>query len=286
MKQTNTDYRDTIKANIELHSAMADLYNQVEPHFRPESIKRVTGIVNQIGTENQIHNALDLGCGTGFMINILKNYAINIVGVDVTQSMLDKVDMSGNSKITLINGDTGSVDLPENYFDIATAYTFLDHLHDMKPTFINCYNSLKHGGVFYADLSPNAYFWDEIKKLSRLQYILDPIILREINAVTKKDEEIKQEFGISKEIFFKAEFQKHMEGGLREEKLAKELYDIGFKEVKFIYHWFLGQAQMINDNAEDKIERYRHADIMHKYLIKSMPLSRHLFKYIGFIAKK
>ncbi len=286
MKIIKTEYSDAIKANIEVHSAMAELYNQIEPHFRPESIERVHGIIEQISAENHITSALDLGCGTGFMINILKEYVKNIVGVDVTQAMLNKVDLSGNLNIELINGDTGSVQLPENHFDIATAYTFLDHLQDMNPTFKNCYKSLKPGGVFYADLSPNAYFWDEIKKLSDSENNFDPIILREINAVTKKDEEIEQEFGVSKDIFIQAEFQKHIEGGLREEKLAKDLYEAGFKDVRFIYHWFIGQAQMINEEGVDKTQRLKNADIMHNCLLKSMPLSRHLFKYIGFIAKK
>ena len=99
------------------------------------------------------------------MINILKKRAKKIVGVDVTQAMLDKVDLTGQAEIYLINSDTGTVDLPQDHFEIATAYTFLDHLYDMKPTFSNTYKSLKKGGVFYADLSPNFYFWQSIKSL-------------------------------------------------------------------------------------------------------------------------
>ena len=125
---------------------------------------------------------------------------------------MDRVDKSGNSVIELINGDTGETKLPENYFDLATAYTFLDHLYDMMPTFRNCYKSLKDGGLFYADLSPNAYFWEQIKLLDTND-TFDPIIVREILAVTKKDEEIEKEFGVKKEIFTQAEYQKHVEGG-------------------------------------------------------------------------
>lgn len=284
MEETNND--KAILANIAVHSAMANDYNNIEPHFRPESIKRVSSIINDISKSLKITNALDLGCGTGFMINILKNHAVNITGIDVTQPMLDKVDLSGNAKITLINGDTGSTKLLSEHYDIATAYTFLDHLYDMMPTFKNCYNSLKKGGVFYADLSPNAYFWDEIKDISQTSQQYDAIITREILAVTKKDEEIEQQFGVNKEVFIQAEFQKHIEGGLREENVLKQLLDTGFSEVKFIYHWFIGQAQLINDDSLDVEKRFENADLIHNYLIKSMPLSRHMFKYIGFIATK
>lgn len=281
----NTNYKDAIDANIQVHSAMADKYNEVEPHFRPESIQRVKSILANINKNNTVSKALDLGCGTGFMINLLKEFTTEIVGVDVTQAMMDRVDKSGNSVIELINGDTGETKLPESYFDLATAYTFLDHLYDMMPTFRNCYKSLKEGGLFYADLSPNAYFWEQIKLLDPND-TFDPIIVREILAVTKKDEEIEKEFGVKKEIFTQAEFQKHVEGGLKEEKVRQQLEEVGFKEIEFIYHWYIGQAQLINDETIEKDKRFEHSKVMHEYLVRSLPLSRHLFKYVGFIAKK
>jgi ubiquinone/menaquinone biosynthesis C-methylase UbiE len=276
---------EAISANIAVHSAMANDYNTIEPHFRPESIKRVEDIVKNLVATHPIEKALDLGCGTGFMINILKKYTKEIIGVDVTQAMMDKVDKSGNSKIELINSDTGTVALPKEHFDIATAYTFLDHLYDMKPTIQNAYNALKSGGIFYADLSPNFYFWKAIKELDK-DKSYDPIIQREVNAVWKKDEEIEQQFGVKKEIFTMAEHQKHTKGGLVEEELKQILTDAGFTKIEFIYHWFIGQAQLINDESVDKEKRFEQAEVMHHYLTKSLPASRNLFKYIGFIATK
>lgn len=276
---------EAISANIAVHSAMANDYNTIEPHFRPESIKRVEDIVKNLVATHPIEKALDLGCGTGFMINILKKYTKEIIGVDVTQAMMDKVDKSGNSKIELINSDTGTVALPKDYFDIATAYTFLDHLYEMKPTIQNAFNALKSGGIFYADLSPNFYFWKAIKELDK-DKTYDPIIQREVNAVWKKDEEIEQQFGVKKEIFTMAEYQKHTKGGLVEEELHQILTDAGFTKIEFIYHWFIGQAQLINDESVDKEKRFEQAEVMHIYLTKSLPASRNLFKYIGFIASK
>jgi ubiquinone/menaquinone biosynthesis C-methylase UbiE len=279
------EIKKAIDANIIVHSTLADEYNLKEPHFRPESIERVTKILEKIYSELNFENALDLGCGTGFMINILKKRAKKIVGVDVTQAMLDKVDLAGQAEISLINSDTGTVDLPQDHFDIATAYTFLDHLYDMKPTFRNTYNSLKKGGVFYADLSPNFYFWQSIKSLD-FSNSYDSILQREINAVLRKDEEIEKEFGIDKEVFSMAEHQKHKLGGLDEITLKEELMNCGFSKVEFIYHWFVGQAELINNTEIDLNERKNTAEHMHNYLTRSLPLSRQLFKYVGFIATK
>lgn len=278
-------YKDVIAANIEVHSKLADFYNQVEPHFRSESIERVTDIVAGINANNKINRALDLGCGTGFMINILKNFADEIIGVDVTRAMLDKVDSSGSAKIELIEHDTGSVELPAESFDIATAYSFLDHLFDMKPTINTAYKSLKKGGYFYADLSPNFYFWEQIKKLDRSKSY-DPIIEREIKAVNQKDEEIQKEFGVDKDVFTIAEYGKHVRGGLIEEELEILLKEIGFEQIDFVYHWFIGQAQLVNEGDADRNQRLSQAQLFHNILTRSLPISRPLFKYIGFIAKK
>ncbi|WP_329806814.1 class I SAM-dependent DNA methyltransferase [Flavobacterium facile] len=277
--------KDAISANIAVHSAMANDYNTIEPHFRPESIKRVDDIIQKLHKESAFSKVLDLGCGTGFMINIVKKYASEIVGVDVTQAMMDKVDKSGNASITLINSDTGTVELPQKHFDLATAYTFLDHLYDMKPTFSNAFNALKDGGIFYADLSPNYYFWNDVKKVDATKQY-DPILQREINAVLSKDAEIEAQFGIDKNIFQTAEHQKHIKGGLVEEELRDLLIEAGFKKVEFIYHWFIGQAQLINDENTEKTKRFEQAEIMHDYLTKALPVSRNMFKYIGFIATK
>jgi ubiquinone/menaquinone biosynthesis C-methylase UbiE len=280
-----TKIEEAISANIAVHSVMAKDYNTIEPHFRPENIRRVENIIKNLAASCPLEKALDLGCGTGFMINVLKKYTKEITGVDVTQAMMDKVDKSGSSKIELINSDTGIVDLPNEYFDIVTAYTFLDHLYDMRPSIQKAYNTLKFGGIFYADLSPNFYFWRAIKGLNK-DKSYEPVIQREVNAVWKKDEEIEKQFGVKKEIFKMAEHQKHIKGGLIEEDLQQLLTDTGFTKIDFIYHWFIGQAQLINDTSVDKEKRFEQAEVMHEYLTKSLPLSRSLFKYIGFIATK
>jgi ubiquinone/menaquinone biosynthesis C-methylase UbiE len=285
MNQKDKDYQDAILANIEVHSRLAGEYHKNEPHFRPESIARVTEIVQEIVTEINPQKVLDLGCGTGFMINILKQFVPNITGVDVTQAMMDLVDLSGKAKIELINSDTGTVKLDAESYDMATAYTFLDHLHDMTPTFVNTYSALRKGGKFYADLSPNYFFWEAFKSLdSKKTYT--PEVTRELNAVLSKDEEIEKEFGIKKETFRMAEYQKHIKGGLNEDEVRTQLLSIGFSKVDFIYHWYVGQAFIVNNPGASREENVQKAQLTHDALINMLPLSRHLFKYVGFIATK
>lgn len=280
-----TNYQKVIEANIALHSRMSDDYSTCEPHFRPENIQKVEDKLKPVIEATNAKRLLDLGCGTGFMINIAKKYVQEIHGVDVTQAMMDKVDKSGNATIVLHNHDTGSFPVDEGSFDVVTGYSFLHHLYDVVPTLQTAYKALRSGGQFYADLDPNYYFWEGVNQLDRNgQY--DGIVKREIEMVTYKDEDIEKNFGVDRDVFNQAEFGKNIKGGFREEELVAALKNIGFKEVQFFYHWFIGQGKLINDESMDKTARFAHAEVMHDYLLKAMPLTRNLFKYVGFVATK
>lgn len=278
-------YEKVVQANIELHSKLSAHYNTCEPHFRDENVKKVQTILEKIIDETNAEKMLDLGCGTGFMINIGKKFVKEIWGVDVTKAMTDRIDKSGDCQIIILNEDTAQAQLPANYFDIATAYSFLHHLYEIKPTLHNAYNALREGGKLYADLDPNYYFWEGINELDRMGNY-DFIVKREIEAVTYKDEDIEKNFGVSKDIFNNAEFGKNVKGGFKEEELVATLKSVGFKEVSLFYHWYIGQGALINDAKYTREDRFQYADIMNDMLQKALPLSKNLFKYVGFIAVK
>jgi ubiquinone/menaquinone biosynthesis C-methylase UbiE len=281
-------YDEVIKANIELHSILSGEYSTCEPHFRPENIEKVDAnlneVINSVRCDGK-RRLLDLGCGTGFMINIAKKYVDEIVGVDVTKAMLDKVDTSGDCEIELKNTDTGSVVFEPESFDVATAYSFLHHLYDIGPTLATAYSALKKGGKFYVDLDPNFYFWSCVTNLER-EGDYDVFVKREIEAVNYKDEDIEKNFGINKDVFNAAEYGKSVMGGFKEEELTRKLKELGFSDVKFFYHWYIGQGVFINETKYSKEERFMYAEVANDILQRALPVSRNLFKYIGFIATK
>jgi ubiquinone/menaquinone biosynthesis C-methylase UbiE len=281
----DNQYRQVIEANIALHSKMSNDYNTCEPHFRPENIKNVEMRLAAAIRQTEAKRLLDLGCGTGFIINIAKKYVAEIHGVDVTRAMLDKVDKTGGCIIQLFEADAGTFPVEAGAYDIVTSYSFLHHLYDIQPTLKTAYTALKPGGAFYADLDPNYYFWKEVNALDR-DSIYDPIVKREIEAVTYKDEDIEKHFGVPKDIFNHAEYGKNITGGFKEEELKQRLYEVGFKKVAFFYHWFIGQGVLINDSQYTREERFQYAELLHEMLQRALPISRNLFKYGGFIATK
>ncbi len=278
--------RVVIDANIAVHTKLASFYEKTEPHFRAENIAVVDARLRAATERTSAKRLLDLGCGTGFMIDIAKKHVPAIVGVDVTRAMLDRVDTSGPAAIQLVEHDTGSLRVWPGAFDVVTAYSFLHHLYDVRPTFATASHALRKGGLFYADLDPNFDFWDAIAQLDGGGGY-DPIVQREIDAVLHIDDTMHREYGIPNDVFNDAEYGKNIAGGFKEEVLRRDLERAGFSRVTFHYYWFLGQAHVVNDASRpSRDERLERAGEMDAVLQRILPLSRRLYKYIGFVAEK
>ncbi len=278
--------RVVIDANIAVHTKLASFYEKTEPHFRAENIAVVDARLRAATERTSAKRLLDLGCGTGFMIDIAKKHVPAIVGVDVTRAMLDRVDTSGPAAIQLVEHDTGSLRVWPGAFDVVTAYSFLHHLYDVRPTFATASHALRKGGLFYADLDPNFDFWDAIAQLDGGGGY-DPIVQREIDAVLHIDDTMHREHGIPNDVFNDAEYGKNIAGGFKEEVLRRDLERAGFSRVTFHYYWFLGQAHVVNDASRpSRDERLERAGEMDAVLQRILPLSRRLYKYIGFVAEK
>lgn len=285
LQADQAEYQRVLAANVQVHNRLAKDYNLVEPHFRPENVARVDERLRAVCAQaGSVRRLLDLGCGTGFIINIAKGFVQEIDGIDATPSMLAAVDRDGPARIRLFEGDSGCYPLEANRYDVATAYSFLHHLYDIRPTLIAAHRALRPGGMLYADLDPNYYFWERIKSLNP-NGGYGPVIRREVAAVTAKDEEIHRQFGVDPETFNRAEYQKAILGGFKEEDLHRTLSACGFTDIALRYYWFIGEGRLLNDSGEDPEWRRRQARIVENTLIQALPVSRLMFKYLGFTAR-
>ncbi len=282
-------YNEVVDANVKVFGTLAAEYNETEPHFRPENRARVGAVLEQVLTDAGCSEGqgkmLDIGCGTGFMIDLGKPLCREIHGVDISPAMLGRVDKNGPSKITLSNAETGSMDVPRDHFDVATAYSFLHHLKDIKPTLERTFEALREGGRFYADLEPNGYFLEAISTLDRSR-TYDPAVAREIEQVSDKDAEIAGKLNVPTGTFQSAEFGKSLKGGFFEEEILALLKSIGFSEARIGYNWFLGQGVLINDPEIEHSQRLVIATATDRVLQRALPISRTLYKYLAIHAVK
>ena len=280
----DAEYRKVMEANIAVHAKIASNYNRSEPQYRPENLARVEKILRELTARVDAKRLLDIGCGTGFVIDLVRDKVKEIHGVDVTQAMLDKVDRSGPASITLTCGDAATFDPGPKPFDIVTSYSVLHHLYDVEPTFRTAYRALKPGGVYYTDLEPNRVFWDTLVPLQADDPTVMPLVRAEIMKI--KDHETALDIGVTRETLDLAEYGKNLRGGFDEGELRKMLARAGFSKVDVTYHWFVGQGQIINAQGADKPTQIALAEQIDKALHAAMPLARPMYKYLGFVATK
>ena len=269
--------KEVEQANIEYHTKMADFYDKDQPHNMPENVRRVDAMIKKLAEKCGGGLLLDIGCGTGFVLNIAKKYFDRVTGIDFTQAMLDKVDLSSGN-IDLILGNASKMPFNDESFDVCTAYAFLHHLPVFDSIFREVFRCLKRGGIFATDMDPNYYCWREISRLDKGNY--SEMLQREISSIKDVYSELEGKYGFDKRTAELAEYQKAIRGGIKEESLVASLQKVGFSEVHFEYQWFLGQGWVLHNVSE---EATKHID---EQLRKLLPLSRPLFKYFSLTALK
>jgi len=278
MADRATKKKKVLKANIAYHSALAETYDAKQPHYKPENLARVERILANMAARTGGGSLLDLGCGTGFIMNMAKGYFRRVIGVDITPVMLKRVDTSGGH-IERCLAETDCMPFRENEFDACTAYGFLHHLYDLRVTLGEVYRCLRPGGVFFTDQDPNYFYWWLMESLKK-QGDLTEVVQTEVTSVVFVAEAIANETGLSLEDVSLAEFQKVKRGGLDPDRIVSLMEELGFCSVQYRYEWFLGEGKVTHQQSKNE------AQIIETFLRGMLPATRHLFKYVSFTAEK
>jgi len=270
-----------IEANIYVHSSIVKQYDN-EPHFRPENQKKVQNrlyeLISKLPQNNNLR-LLDFGCGTGFIINLIKDRFHRIDGVDVTQAMLDRIDTS-NGNIHLHRGPAEQTPFDDSVFDMTTAYSFMDHLVDYKELLKEAYRVLKPGGIFYIDLNPNRKFWQALQQVEDSKEETHQFVRDEVYAAIHNDERVSEQYNIDKEKLIMAEPEKTQASGFNADEVLASAREAGFTEVNVRYHWYLAQAKVMHQKS------FQTADDIDEHLQHLLPLTSHLYKYLEFVFVK
>jgi ubiquinone/menaquinone biosynthesis C-methylase UbiE len=255
---------------------MAQTYNSLEPHFRPESQAKVSDILSGLASRCGGGKLLDMGCGTGFIIKLALPFFQEIHGVDVTEAMLKQVDCSG--KVHVHNAPAEKLPFADHSFDMVSAYSFIHHVEDHRKVLREAARVLRPGGICYVDLEPNKLFWEEMVALPEGERPeLSAMVRKARDSVTQTDAKVQAQFGIAKEVFNQAEYGKAVLGGIDPETISNEAKSLGFSQCTVRYEWFLGQGDVMHGQS------FEDAAKIEAYLRSILPLSRHLFKYLQFI---
>jgi len=270
---------DVIEANVAVHTSLASSYNTDEPHFRPENKTKVAARLLELQKLTSGSKLLDLGCGTGFIIDLARPYFEEIHGVDITPAMLSQVNRDGHNISTYI-GQVEALPFEDDSFDAASAYSFLDHLEDPSKMLREASRVLKPDGALYIDLVPNMFYWKGIGNSElHKHFSLSAFAQREYEMVTENDKRIEREYGVDAGLFRAAEPAKE-NNGVNPFAFQKLAVANGFDACDIHFDWFLGNAKVLHQQSDGD------AKLIDAYLKESLPYSVHMFKYVWFVLKK
>ena len=108
--------------------------------------------------KEQVDLALDVGCGQGKLLSLLRDKGIPTVGLDASPTMLK--DAPGSR----IFADARALPFPPNTFGGAAAMYMLYHLEDPVQAVAECHRVLRPGGLFAA-CAPSMYDSPELQSV-------------------------------------------------------------------------------------------------------------------------
>lgn len=97
-----------------------------------------------IRTYQKNGSALDFGCGTGEFLSALKNQGWTIAGVEPSSLARTKAQNHTGEKIF-----TAVTEIPEQPFDVITAWHVIEHVPDLQQTIASLRQHLKKDGTIF-----------------------------------------------------------------------------------------------------------------------------------------
>lgn len=204
-------------------------YRRNESIFNRQQEKRLTDILAMLRDETGGHSFLDVGCGTGNLLDLARRIFPFCVGADQAEQMLVKLRLSDLAEEPQDSAEAGAkvnarlfvsasarhLPFADASFDVVGMYALLHHLYDPLPAFAEAFRLLKPGGMLYTDHDPNRYFgrfyhgWYRWRHRGRVK-------------IGSADEDL-------------AEYHNVYTDGLDPEKLAEGLRQLGFQSVTVRY---------------------------------------------------
>ena len=179
----------------------------------------------------------ELGCGTGTMCNILSDRGYDMIGIDMSESMLDvAMQKSAGKNILYLNQDMrefelyGTVDVIICLLD---SFNYITDIKDLEHIFALCKNYLNPDGLLIFDINTK-YKFENVLSDNTYTYDTDEIFYVWENSY---DNETKQcEFFLTFFVENDGKYERideyHVEQCYEDNEIEKALKKAGFNDVK------------------------------------------------------
>lgn len=120
----------------------------------------IRSVFNKYAGKTKTEQIIDIGCGTGINLDILKNYGKRIIGVDNSEVAISYAKERGYEDILLVN-DISKLPYSDNTTGIITMLDVLEHLPEENKALKECHRILKNGGLLIVTVPAYQFLWSE-----------------------------------------------------------------------------------------------------------------------------
>ena len=92
------------------------------------------------------HKHLDIGCAKGLLIKKLKDYGVDVYGIDAGKN---NVEFCRSIGLNVIEGDALSLPYTDGFFDSVSCLDVIEHVISKDKLLFEINRVLKHGGILF-----------------------------------------------------------------------------------------------------------------------------------------
>jgi ubiquinone/menaquinone biosynthesis C-methylase UbiE len=141
---------DHARQQVELHRQVAHMYRRRSQWAWAEAFQEErNALLDSLAPDRPAGTALDLGCGTGVMLDRLSRRYPRVLGLDISQEMLEGYDLArlpAGLSLALLRGDMGALPLRAGSVDVILCRSALHHMQDEAAVLAEIARVLKPDG--------------------------------------------------------------------------------------------------------------------------------------------
>ena len=109
--------------------------------------RQLTEIVSRFASFRQTNRLLDIGCGSGLLLEAARDAGWEVTGVEISRPAVEHIRKRGFS---VFSGELVEADYPAGSFDVVVASELLEHVPDPRSMIAEAARILRDGGLFWA----------------------------------------------------------------------------------------------------------------------------------------
>jgi ubiquinone/menaquinone biosynthesis C-methylase UbiE len=210
------------KANKDFYDIVGSSYEEIDGRRSEQLINYVVDQLDMLSKSTDADSILDLGCGSGFISRIAKDYFKKRYAVDISFQIVNAID---DDTILKFTADVDSIPIRNEKISSVVTFAVLHHCYSYDKMLIEIYRILKTDGIFYSDHDMDSIFFKRFEPLLKLYRMINNASKRYLSKFNE----------LSKQVYHCSEYHQN---GINSKEIENILKTIGFSDVRFQYHWY------------------------------------------------